>query len=258
MTILKGKVIVVTGGCGLLGRSFIKSILDNDGIAVITDIDSAKGNELVKEFTNYTKNKNVYFQKIDITSESSILLAIDIISAKYSKIDSLVNNAYPRNKSYGNKIESVTYESFCENINLHLGGYFLTSKLFSAYFQKQGWGNIVNMSSVYGVIAPRFEIYQGTEMTMPIEYAAIKSAIIKLTQYFARYYKYSGIRFNCISPGGIFNNQNETFVKKYSEFSLSKGMLEPKDICGTLIFLLSDLSQYINGQNIIVDDGFSL
>jgi NAD(P)-dependent dehydrogenase (short-subunit alcohol dehydrogenase family) len=95
-------------------------------------------------------------------------------------------------------------------------------------------------------------------MTMPVEYACIKSGIISLTKYIAKYYKGYNIRANCISPGGIYNNQPEEFVRKYNSYCLNKGMLNKEDINGTLIFLLSDMSKYINGQNIVIDDGFSL
>jgi NAD(P)-dependent dehydrogenase (short-subunit alcohol dehydrogenase family) len=106
-------------------------------------------------------------------------------------------------------------------------------------------------------MAPRFEIYADTLMTMPVEYAAIKSALIHLNTYMLKYFQGSGIRFNCLSPGGIFDNQPESFLKNYSTHSQSKCMLKAVDIAGTLTFLLSNQSHYINGQNIIVDDGWS-
>ena len=93
---------------------------------------------------------------------------------------------------------------------------------------------------------------------MPVEYAAIKSAIIHLTRYFAAYYKGKNIRFNCISPGGVYDNHEEGFRNKYGQHTLNKGMLDPSDLTGTLVFLLSEQSTYVNGQNIIVDDGFTL
>ena len=177
---------------------------------------------------------------------------------EFSKIDALVNNAYPRNKNYGRKFEDVTYEDFCENVNMHLGGYFLMMQQFAEHFKKQGHGNIINIASIYGVIAPRFDIYDNTDMTMPVEYAAIKSAIIHLTKYVAKYYKGYNIRVNCISPGGIYNNQPEPFIKSYNEYALNRGILDSSDITGILLFLLSNESKYINGQNIIVDDGWTL
>jgi len=126
------------------------------------------------------------------------------------------------------------------------------------YFSKAGGGSIVSLSSIYGVIAPRFDIYEGTDMTMPVEYAAIKSGIIHLTKYFTRYFSGNGIRFNCVSPGGIIDRQPKEFLDKYRKYSVSKGMLSPEDICGAVSFLLSDDSKYVNGQNIIVDDGWAL
>jgi NAD(P)-dependent dehydrogenase (short-subunit alcohol dehydrogenase family) len=252
---LENKVIVVTGGAGLLGREFIKSISEKGGIAIIADIDIESSKRYFSENIDSSK---IDFVKLDITSKSSIKKAIDCIDNKYKKVDALVNNAYPKNKNYGNHFFDVEYNDFCENINLHMGGYFLTSQQFSVYFKKQGYGNIINISSIYGVIAPKFDIYDQTNMTMPVEYAAIKSSIIHLTKYMANYFKGLNIRVNTLSPGGILNNQPKEFLSKYNSKCLSKGMLNVEDLSGTLVFLLSDSSKYINGQNIIVDDGFSI
>jgi NAD(P)-dependent dehydrogenase (short-subunit alcohol dehydrogenase family) len=183
---------------------------------------------------------------------------IAVVHATYGRIDAVVNNAYPRNKSWGKKLEDVAYDDFCENVGLHLGGYFLVAQKFALYFRANGGGNIVNMASIYGTQTPRFELYAGTEMTMPVEYAAIKSAVIQLTQYFAQYFKADAIRCNSLSPGGIRDHQPQVFLKKYGSYCGTKGMLDPGDIVGALIFLLSDSSRYMNGQNLIVDDGFCL
>lgn len=152
----------------------------------------------------------------------------------------------------------LEYEDFVENLGLNLGGYFTTSQQFAKYFQKQGYGNIINISSIYGVVAPKFEIYDGTTMTMPVEYAAIKSGLIHLTKYMAKYFKGMNIKVNTLSPGGIFDNQNEIFLEQYKKECLNKGMLDKSDLKGTLVYLLSDMSKYVNGQNMVVDDGFTL
>jgi NAD(P)-dependent dehydrogenase (short-subunit alcohol dehydrogenase family) len=124
---------------------------------------------------------------------------------------------------------------------------------------KQGrGGNIVNLSSVYGIIAPRFELYEGTDLSMPVEYAAIKSGLIHLTRYFARRLRGTGIRVNALSPGGILDKQDRRFLGRYRRYCLSKGMLDASDVSGALLFLLSDASRYVSGQNLIVDDGFTL
>ena len=127
----------------------------------------------------------------------------------------------------------------------------------ASHFKIQGHGQVINISSIYGSIAPRFEVYEGTAMTMPIEYAAIKSALQHISVYFMRYYKGTKLRFNCISPGGILDNQPESFLSRYKQFAQHKGMLDPSDVVGSLIFLLSDLSVFVNGQNLVIDDGWS-
>jgi NAD(P)-dependent dehydrogenase (short-subunit alcohol dehydrogenase family) len=255
---LKDQVIVVTGGCGLLGKEFITAILEHGGRAVISDVNAAKGELLCDELSALYGVSRVIFRQMDICSKESLQETILSVSELFGRIDALVNNAYPRNKHYGRKLEDVTYADFCENTSLNLGGLFLTSQQFSLYFKKQGLGNIINIASIYGVVAPRFDIYEGTNMTMPVEYAAIKSAVVHLTKYYAKYLKGTGIRVNAISPGGIRDTQPESFLDRYAEQCLCKGMLDTEDLKGTLIYLLSDLARYVNGQNIVVDDGFSL
>tara|TARA_Y100001933_G_C18981769_1_gene556951 strand:- start:556 stop:1326 length:771 start_codon:yes stop_codon:yes gene_type:complete len=256
--LLKNKIIVVTGGAGLIGTGFIKAIVKNNGTAIIADINKNVGLELKSNLEKLLDSKNIDFVKLDINSKESLLNCISELSQKYKRIDALVNNAYPRNDAYGNHFFDINYSDFIDNLNLNLGGYFLASQQFAEFFMSQGYGNIINMSSIYGVVTPKFDVYRDTPMTMPVEYAVIKSGLIHLTKYMAKYFKGSKIRVNSISPGGIFNNQPKSFIKNYNKFGLNKGMLDVNDICGTLIFLLSEHSANINGQNIIVDDGWSL
>lgn len=257
--LLNNKVIVVTGGAGLIGQEFIKAIIEQNGIAIIADINKQISQKIVKNLSKKLNTTNIDYVKLDITSRESLDKCIKKINKKYSRIDAIVNNAYPRNKNFGNSFFDVYYEDFCENTNLNLGGYFLTSQRFALHFKKQGYGNIINISSIYGVVPPNFDFYEGTQMVgVPIEYAAIKSSLIHLTKFMAKYFKDLNIRVNTISPGGIFDNQPKLFLDKYNAKCLSKGMLDKTDIKGTLIYLLSDMSEFVNGQNIIVDDGFSL
>jgi NAD(P)-dependent dehydrogenase (short-subunit alcohol dehydrogenase family) len=255
---LSNKVVIITGGAGLLGKEFIKSVVENNGIAVIADINEELGSKAKEELSRELGSKNIDFVELDITSKESLKKTIAYLNQKYTKIDALVNNAYPRNKNYGKHFFDVEYSDFCQNTNLNLGGYFLTSQQFAKYFKEQGHGNIINISSIYGVVAPKFEIYDNTTMTVPVEYAAIKSGLLHLTKYMAKYFNGMNIRVNAISPGGIFDNQPQEFLTNYKKQCLNKGMLDKSDLKGTLVYLLSDMSRYVNGQNIIVDDGFSL
>lgn len=236
---LSSKVIVIIGGYGLIGKEFIATVIQHGGIAINADIVS-------KEYP------------LDLTSKESIQKLIDKVKDKYGKIDAVVNSAYPRTKTFGNHFFDVEYEDFCTNTNLQLGGAFLVMQQFAKYFKEQGYGSIVNISSIQGVVAPKFETYEGTTMSSPVAYSAIKAGIVHMTKYVAKYLKGSNIRVNCISPGGILDGQNELFLSQYKNVCLNKGMLDNSDLNGTLIYLLSDMSQCVNGQNIVVDDGFTL
>ena len=256
---LTNKTIIITGGLGLLGYHFSKACLLHGATVVISDIDEKKAPSIITKLKQETKRDAVSFQVCDITKKEQIKKVIENTVRSFGKIDALVNNAYPRNKNYGRKFEEVTYEDFCENVNMHLGGYFLMSQEVSKQMVKQKHGIIINMGSIYGVVAPSFKIYEGTTMTMPVEYAAIKAAIIHLTKYMAAYFGKYNIRVNAISPGGVFDDQSERFVKKYTEKVLvGERMAKQDDITGALIFLLSDNARYITGQNIVVDGGWSL
>lgn len=255
---LKDKVVVITGGAGLIGKEFVKAVIENGGIAIIADINEQIGEEVKENISKELNTSNIDFIKLDITSKESLNNCLNYLDKKYKRIDALVNNAYPRNKNYGRHFFDVEYSDFVENLGLNLGGYFTASQQFANYFENQGNGNIVNISSIYGVVAPKFEVYDNTSMTMPVEYAAIKSGLIHLTKYMAKYFKGMNIKVNALSPGGIFDRQPEAFLAKYKEQCLNKGMLDKGDMKGTLVYLLSDMSQYVNGQNIVVDDGFSL
>ncbi|MBF0547077.1 MAG: SDR family oxidoreductase [Candidatus Riflebacteria bacterium] len=255
---LNGKVIFITGGAGLLGREFVKTVLEQSGVALIGDIEVNNAQPFLEEIRKkYGKNRAELFQ-VDICSKDSLSSLIEKADKQFGRIDAVLSNAYPRNKNYGRVFEKVELSDFNENVSMHLGGYFLTSQLFAEYFKKKGGGNLVFVSSIYGFLPPRFEIYEGCGFTMPVEYAVIKAGIIQLAKYIAKCYKGCHIRSNCVSPGGILNGQNEDFVKKYNSFGLSKGMLDKTDLNGTIIYLLSDASKYLNGQNIVLDDGFTL
>lgn len=254
---LQDKVVVVTGAGGRIGRAFTRAIVENGGVAIAADINLSSAETVVGNLADIGPGR-VEAASLDITDAASVGEMIAGVEGRYGRIDAVVNNAYPRNAAYGRMLEDVTYADFCDNVGMHVGGYFLVAQQFCRLFREQGFGNIVNMSSIYGVIAPRFEVYAGTTMTTPVEYAAIKSAVLHLTRYFAQYFKGTGIRVNAISPGGIRDNQAESFLAAYDARCAGKGMLDVSDLLGALVFLLSDESRFMTGQNLVVDDGFTL
>jgi NAD(P)-dependent dehydrogenase (short-subunit alcohol dehydrogenase family) len=252
--VLKGKVVVIVGGAGLLGRAFCAAVAGRGASVVVADRDEAAAQRVA----NGVAGGHAMAAAVDIASIESVRLLIRGVRDRHGCIDAVVNSAYPRNKQYGRQVEDVTYQDFVENTSLNLAGCFLVAQQFAAYFREQGHGNIVNLASIYGTLAPRFSVYEGTSMTMPVEYSAIKAGVIQLTRYFAQYYKAHGVRCNCLSPGGILDGQAEAFVQAYRHFAGRKGMLDAGDVTGALVFLLSDDSAFMTGQNLVVDDGFSL
>jgi NAD(P)-dependent dehydrogenase (short-subunit alcohol dehydrogenase family) len=254
---MEGRVVVVTGGAGAIGSEFVRGIAAEGGVAVAADA-NLEAAMAVAEGAAASGRGRVEPERLDITSPGSVNELIGRLHERHGRIDAVVNSAYPRNRAYGRRLEEVDIEDFNDNVGMHLGGYFLVAQRFCLYFRERGGGAIVNMSSIYGSMTPRFRLYEGTSMTMPVEYAAIKSAVEHLTRYLAQYFKADGIRVNSLSPGGILAGQPESFLAAYRSHCGTKGMLSAADVLGTLLFLLSDDARYVTGQNIVVDDGFSL
>ena len=252
---LDNKIVLVTGGAGRIGSIFCKGILENNGRVVISDISKERGRLLEEEFSN----PNAIFIESDTTKVESIK---DLISSSVKHfgvgLDAAVHCAYPMSGGWGARIEDVKAEDLSKDLFSQLGGAILFSQQISSHFKNNGGGNLIHISSIQGVTSPKFEHYEGTSMMSPIEYTAIKSAIISITKYLAKYYKNNNMRINSISPGGILDSQPVGFIKNYAESCNSKGMLDSRDLLGALIFLLSDESKFITGQNLIVDDGWSL
>jgi len=242
---LKNKIIIITGGNGLLG-------------SVIVDRIKLEGAFCINFEINHKTNDNLSNVECDITDQNSINSALKLVIEKYNRIDGLVNNAYPRTKDWGRKFEEIELESWKKNIDRQLNSYFYLSQQVAIQMVKQKRGSIVNMASMYGVIGPDFTVYEGTDMTMPAGYSAIKGGLINLTRYIASYLGPKNIRVNTVSPGGILDNQNEIFVQNYIKKVPMRRMGNPDDIAPSVSFLLSDDSKYITGQNLIIDGGWTI
>ena len=252
---ISNKTILIIGGGGLLGGCLISSIIQSGGnvIAVDKDFEHMQSQLLLRGVSLDSSQLELF--SLDITNESDTVNFYKSIQ----HLDGVVNCSYPRNSNYGSSFFNVSLDSFNENISMHLGSAFLIMRESAAYFKRnKKQFSLVNIGSIYGSSAPDFSIYDNTGMTMPVEYAAIKSAIIHMNKYVAQYVSDSTFRINSVSPGGLLADQPEVFQDAYKNKTLGHGMIMPEDVIGAIIFLLSDTSHYINGQNILIDDGFSL
>lgn len=245
---LNGKVAFVTGGVGLLGTEVSKALADADAKVIILDIDEKKTQKSFPELD---------FEKFDITDLDKIDQVIDGLKSKYGRIDIWVNTAYPRTKDWGAKLEDLSLESWRKNIDMHLNGYAWVSRKVCLIMKAQQGGSLINFGSIYGVVGNNFSVYEGTAMTSPMGYAAIKGGIVSLDRYLASYFGKDNVKVNTICPGGIFDNQNETFVKSYEKNTPLKRMGQPEDIAGVVLFLASDAASYITGATIMVDGGWT-
>ena len=253
--LLENKTILIAGAGGLLGSQLVASALDQGAKVIAADINIEKLEILLNSLNIDINQFSLKIMHLDITQEESI----KNIFSENCNIDGAINTTYPRNKTYGAHFFDVTLDSFNENVSLHLGSSFLFTQQCAAYFRKHNNPfSLVNISSIYGVMVPDFSIYENTSMTMPVEYAAIKSGLLHLNKYVVKYINDSNFRINSVSPGGIFDNQPKSFVEAYNAKTHGAGMLNPEDMLGSILFLLSDQSRYVTGQNIIVDDGFTL
>lgn len=241
---IKQKLIVVTGGNGLLGKQIVNRLRKADAIVIAADI-------------TFDKDPNPNNIFIDISSEESVITVVQELVYKYGKIDGWVNNAYPRTNDWGNKMEDFPFDSWRKNVDLHLNGYYLCCKIALEQMKQQRSGSLINMSSIYGIVGPDFTVYEGTEMTNAVAYSAIKGGLVNLSRYLASYFGSYQVRVNCISPGGIYDRQNETFLKNYNKKVPLKRMGNPEDIAAAVHFLLSDDAAYVTGHNLIVDGGWT-
>ena len=253
-TELSKKNILITGGAGLIGSSTALAVAEAGGIPIIADINDYK----LTEISQKLKSSPHFCIKTDTTTHEGISSCIKKILFEFSQIHGAVHAAYPRSKGWGEPFCELKEEFLREDIWNQLGSSIIFSKIIMQYFKKVGEGNLVHLASIQGIAAPKFDHYIGTSMSSPIEYSAIKSGIIAITKWLAKYYKNNNIRVNCISPGGILDRQPESFLKAYRNDCLNIGMLNANDITSTIVYLLSENSRAINGQNIIIDDGWSL
>ena len=254
---LKGKTILITGAAGRIGSSVARLASSAGADVVLGDISLEKLNFLESQLKADFSNQ-VFSIESDITSVQGIEHLINRSLECVDNITSAVHSAYPVSAGWGTRFEDLKSDYLYQDLSMQLGSAILFSKQIIAYFCGRGGGDLVHISSIQGIRPPKFEHYQGLGMTSPIEYAAIKSGIISITGWLAKYYSNRGIRVNCVSPGGVLADQAPLFLERYRNSCTNIGMLMPDQVASSVVFLLSSESAAINGHNLVVDDGWSL
>tara|TARA_B100001750_G_C15421485_1_gene553183 strand:+ start:322 stop:1119 length:798 start_codon:yes stop_codon:yes gene_type:complete len=255
---LSDKIVVLTGAAGYLGKNYVDGLSQAGANVVLSDI-NYQGCKKIEKQMREKYDVDPLSVKLDLTDSKSIKCMISKITKKYSSIDVLVNNAaYQGDK----KIRSAGFEklelgTWNKAINVNLTGIFLLCQAVGKIMLKQKSGNIINISSTYGMVGADQRIYGKSGLNSPAFYAATKSGILNLTRYLASYWNRTGIRVNTLSPGGVENNQDKNFIKKYSEKTMLGRMARNDEYVGALIFLASNASSYMTGSNLVIDGGWT-
>ena len=251
---IDGKVAVVCGGLGLLGKEISIALAQAGAKVIVIDIDIDQW----KKFENDIKDFDISFIKFDITDLRKNKDKISKIFNEYGPIHIWVNAAYPKTDDWATKLEDINVESWRKNVDMHMNSFCLISRDVAELMKKNKLkGSIINFGSIYGVVGPDFEIYPNKNVGWSAAYSAIKGGILSFSRYLASFYGDSEIRVNCICPGGIFDNQSDSFLKKYNKKTPLGRMAKPEEIASAVLFLASEASSYITGTSLMVDGGWT-
>lgn len=261
---LKGKVVVITGGAGLLGQEYADALANLGAVPILADTDGALAEQTASELEK-KYNTKVRGYGVDVTNKKSLEDCRDKVLKEFGRIDVLINNAGISGKvadaTVAPGFEDYPLEEWEKAFDVNITGMFLAAQIFGREMVKQGNGVVINICSIYGILSPDQRIYEkegvNKNFIKPVSYSVTKSAVLNLTRYLATYWANKGIRVNTLTPGGVFDNQDAEFVKRYSERTPMGRMANPEDMAGPMLFLASDASKYMTGANLIVDGGWS-
>lgn len=261
---LSGKVAVVTGGIGILGRRFCAALADCRADVAVIDLDGDAAADYAAELSQIYGVRSIGIAS-DVSDPASVSAMADQVEAALGPIQILHNNAASKGgdlKKFFTPTESFPLDTWREIMSVNLDGLFITAREIGGRMARHGRGSIIQTASIYGVLGPDQRIYEGSEyMGMPINtppvYSASKAGVIGLTKYLATYWAAQGVRVNTLTPGGVESGQNDVFRNRYSNRIPMGRMAQADEMVGALIFLASDASSYVTGQNIMVDGGLS-
>jgi 3-oxoacyl-[acyl-carrier protein] reductase len=247
---LKDKKVLITGAGGQLGASFSQSFVEEGAALWLSDLSP----ELLAKTAQKIPPENLLGTLVlDVTEPKSVEKAFAKIQ-EYGVLDVLVNNA---GVGVFTPFWERDYREFMQVMSVNAGGTFLCTREALRLMQNYGQGSIINIGSIYGVVSSDPSIYSDCSRMNSEVYSASKAAVIQLTKYFAVHAASLGVRVNCVSPGGVSNNQGKDFINNYSKRTPFNRMAKELEICGAVIFLASEDASYISGQNIVVDGGFT-
>jgi NAD(P)-dependent dehydrogenase (short-subunit alcohol dehydrogenase family) len=264
---LDKRVVVITGGAGLLGSKHAEAVAEAGGIPILLDINQAPLDAAVAKLGK-VYGVNALGLVCNITDKKQVVACLDKVLEAYGRVDALVNNAANDPKVGAGadakkltRFENLTEDFWHADIAVGLTGAFLCSQVFGHHMATHGGGVIVNVASDLGVIAPDQRIYRQPDLppesqpVKPVTYSVVKTGLVGLTKYLATYWAEQGVRVNAVSPGGVFNGQSEAFMERLTRLIPMGRMAKQDEYKATLLYLLSDASSYMTGFNLVIDGG---
>lgn len=259
---VKDKVIVITGALGLLGSAYTAGFTQEGARVVVVDLDGDLCRQKAGEIAGKSGTEPLGIG-CDITDRAAVSEMVAQVISRFGKIDVLINNAAHKSEHMFAPFEDFPIADWEEVMKVNVTGMFLCSQAVAGEMKKRQSGSIINISSIYGVVAPDQRIYPEAgdgkvKFNTPLVYSTSKGAVISLTRYLAAYLAGDGIRVNTVTPGGVYQGQDETFVARYRERCPMARMATPEEIFHAVYFLASDASSYITGHNLVVDGGWTV
>ena len=259
---LQDRVVVLTGGAGLLGRNHSQALSAAGAHVIVADIDEARANAVVHALSTQGMAMSV-----DVTSPSSVRRMVERVKERFGRIDALVNNAAIDPKfdsanggAHFHSFEEYPLELWQRSLEVNLTGAFLCTQVVAPFLLASGRGSVVNVASIYGIVGPDQRLYRQDRIQLqfkPVAYSVTKSAMIGFTKYLATYWAGSGLRVNALTLGGVEADHDPEFVRRYSDRTPMGRMARPDEYGGALVFLLSDASSYMTGANLVIDGGWT-
>ncbi|MEO5883001.1 MAG: SDR family oxidoreductase [Caldimonas sp.] len=260
---LTGKVVVLTGGAGILGARMAAALVDHGAKVALIDRDLARIEATVASITAASGEERVRGYACDVTRRADLERLHDSVFTEVGPPDVLINNAATKSPNFFEPFETFPVDDWDAVMEVNVKGVMLGCQVFGGEMARRGRGSIINTLSIYGIVAPDQRIYEGSEyegraINTPAVYSASKAALWGLTRYLAAYWGSRGVRVNAITPGGVFSGQNETFVQRYGARVPMGRMAQQDEMSGAVVYLASSASSYVNGHNIVVDGGLSI
>lgn len=268
---LTGRVALITGGAGFLGTRHAEAIAEMGGVPVLLDLSGERAAECASAVSE-TYGVSTMGLSVDVTEQEGIRAALQQVLNRFDRVDILINNAANNPKVEGaadcglhhwSRFEMFPLETWTQDLSVGLTGAFLCSQVVGSEMARRGKGVIINIASDLAVVAPDQRIYkepgvpEDSQMVKPVSYSVVKTGLLGLTRYLATYWADKGVRVNAISPGGVYNGQDEAFVGRLTQLIPLERMAQPDEYKAAVVFLASDASSYMTGANLVVDGGRS-